>query len=323
MNNIDLNTPIDQIQDLLISKGWLLKNEIVQSTSSPGEGNMNVVMRILTNERSFILKQSRPFVQKYPQVPAPIDRIDTEYQFYQAMSTSQMSKLFPNVLVYDPSDHMILMDDLGDCEDMTSMYHSRTIPFVVLSQLIEAVHSIHQTKVPVSYPDNMELRRLNHQHIFVLPFLKDNGFNLEETQEGLTEIANRIRSDEQLISIIGGLGEQYLSPGEYLLHGDYYPGSWMSVDDAVVVLDPEFSFAGLREYDLGVMVAHLIMSSGDPKYLDLVISGYPDMINTDLTSQIAGVEIIRRLLGLAQLPLIRSLSEKKELIDWAVSAIKL
>lgn len=284
---------------------------------------MNVVMRILTNERSFILKQSRPFVQKYPQVPAPIDRIDTEYQFYQAMSTSQMSKLFPNVLDYDPSDHMIMMDDLGDCEDMTSMYFSRAIPFVVLSQLIDAVHSIHQTKVPLGYPDNMELRRLNHQHIFVLPFLQDNGFNLEETQEGLTEIAKRIRSDEKLISIIDRLGEQYLSPGAYLLHGDYYPGSWMSVDDAVVVIDPEFSFAGFREYDLGVMVAHLIMSSGDPKYLDLVISGYPDIINNGLTCQIAGVEIIRRLLGLAQLPLIRSLSEKKELIEWAVSAIKL
>ena len=34
----------------------------------------------------------------------------------------------------------------------------------------------------------------------------------------------------------------------------------------------------------------------------------------------AGIEIIRRLLGVAQLPLDRSLEEKRRLLDWAVQA---
>ena len=50
-------------------------------------------------------------------------------------------------------------------------------------------------------------------------------------------------------------GERYLAEGSTLLHGDYYPGSWMTVDDAVFVIDPEFSFKGFPEFDLGVMLS--------------------------------------------------------------------
>ncbi|TFG71242.1 MAG: hypothetical protein E4H26_12695 [Flavobacteriales bacterium] len=71
-------------------------------------------------------------------------------------------------------------------------------------------------------------------------------------------------------SAVRTIGQKYLSPGETLLHGDYYPGSWMTVGDQFYVIDPEFGFVGFAEFDLGVMVAHLIMATMEVEKLDLV-----------------------------------------------------
>ena len=43
-------------------------------------------------------------------------------------------------------------------------------------------------------------------------------------------------------------------------------------------------------------------------------------LDQHLISAWAGIEIIRRLLGVAQLPMERSLEQKRCLLDWAVSA---
>jgi 5-methylthioribose kinase len=106
----------------------------------------------------------------------------------------------------------------------------------------------------------------------------------------------------------------YLSEGAVLLHGDYYPGSWMRSEGNLFVIDPEFSFLGFAEFDLGVMAAHLILAT-DQKDLPLQLShNYGDRIDSVLVGKIAGMEIIRRLLGLAQLPLSYSLDKKEELL---------
>src|SRR2546421_5684303 len=44
------------------------------SAAPAGEGNMNYTLRIGTSERSFVMKQARPWVEKYPHIAAPWDR---------------------------------------------------------------------------------------------------------------------------------------------------------------------------------------------------------------------------------------------------------
>ena len=48
--------------------------ESVCGLGRAGEGNMNLTLRVQTEERSFILKQARPWVEKYPDIPAPKER---------------------------------------------------------------------------------------------------------------------------------------------------------------------------------------------------------------------------------------------------------
>lgn len=314
-------TSIPDFETCLKNIGFLdPKQEQIFSIEKPGEGNMNVVLRIRTNKRSFIVKQSRPFVQKYPQIVAPIERIDVEYQFYKAVTNKAIEPHIPDILTYNADKHLLILDDLGDCKDMSYLYDERNINTSQLHQLLDIALQIHKSN-PMEYPKNMELRLLNHQHIFVLPFLKNNDFSLNAIQDGLEELALSYRTDEALKKEISRVGQQYLSQGNVLLHGDYYPGSWMAKEDHIYVIDPEFSFMGFAEFDMGVLAAHIIMITMDLDCLQTIKNRYPERLDELLLVQVAGIEIMRRIIGLAQLPLKRSIQEKKLLLEMAYTLI--
>lgn len=314
---IDTHTPIAALQKLLEANDWLNKNEIISALSKPGEGNMNVVLRVKTNQRSFILKQSRPYVQKYQQIEAPLNRIEVEYKFYEAVQEVSITSHIPAILGFDQKNYLMQMQDLGQCEDMTASYHERAVSQDILEKLITISAAIHKVGPLNDFPENMALRKLNHQHIFVLPFLEDNGFQLNDVQRGLQELSLPYKRDHAIKAVVNKLGDMYLSKGNVLIHGDYYPGSWMQLENEVYIIDPEFSFMGFREFDLGVMTAHLIMATMDPSSLKKVMQLYEPDADSGLVAQVAGIEIMRRLIGLAQLPLERTISEKDNLLQLA------
>jgi len=314
---IDSSTQVTEIQEYLFSKGWMNVGEQIMAIETPGEGNMNVVLRVKTNKRSFILKQSRPFVQKYQQVEAPLNRIAVEHQFYLVVQNPVLGKNLPSVLDFDANENLLILEDLGHCEDMTTLYAKRRISEDSLQQLTSILALIHESKVPNDFPDNRAMRKLNHQHIFVLPFLEDNGFQLDDIQDGLQQLSMPYKQDASLKSIVDEMGNKYLSAGNTLLHGDYYPGSWMTEKENLYVIDPEFGFVGFAEFDLGVMAAHLIMATSNESILDAIHNFYTGTADKKLMAQLAGIEIIRRLIGLAQLPLKRSIEEKQYLLDLA------
>lgn len=316
MQRIDLDFDTTLLTSWLLEKGWLASGESIQSIEKPGEGNMNVVLRLKTHRRNLILKQSRSYVNKYQDIPAPLDRIEVENEFYQHIDGVTVSEMVPRILAFDPENYLMLMEDLGNGTDLTTHYETRTFPDTDLEELLDFLRKVHQQKVRI-FPANLDLRRLNHQHIFVLPFLEENGFQLDDIQEGLQELSLIYKTDNQLKSIIQALGEQYLSEGHTLLHGDYYPGSWLRSNEQVYVIDPEFSFLGYPEFDLGVMAAHLVLITSDEKLMEALIRGYGSPFREKLMRQIAGTEIMRRLIGLAQLPLKRSLEEKEQLLQMA------
>lgn len=317
MNLFDLNTSPDEFNAYLRQVGLTAKGEHVIAIEKPGEGNMNVVIRIKTNITSLIFKQSREFVQKYPQIPAPMNRISVEYSFYNALSATSAASFFPKIRHFDEENYALILEDLGQVQDLSRLYSTREVNTPNLKDLVHILSEIHLAKPPQNQPKNLELRKLNHQHIFILPFVLDNGFDLDSIQEGLQKLAEPIKNDENLKQRVHEIGELYLSEGNTLLHGDYYPGSWMKIDNKIYVLDPEFSFLGFAEFDLGVMAAHLILSTGKIESVEGILNEYQGKVSYQLTCQMAGIEIIRRLIGLAQLPLERTLEEKEHLLQMA------
>ncbi|MGS0526225.1 hypothetical protein ACU8V7_14705 [Zobellia nedashkovskayae] len=138
-----------------------------------------------------------------------------------------------------------MLEDLGNCEDMTYIYDKQSISNGQLDRLIFILGLIHRKKAPSNFPENMEMRQLNHQHVFELPFLEDNGFQLDDIQPGLQELSLQFKGDKKIKKVVKKVGKKYLSPGNTLLHGDYYPGSWMTEADNLYIIDSGIRFCRL------------------------------------------------------------------------------
>ncbi len=325
MFDLKFDTSIEEISSLLQQKNWLQPSETILATETPGAGNMNLVLRIKTNLRTFIIKQSKDFVQKYPQIPAPIDRISVENQFYLLTADLLKSKM-PKLLGFDLENHLLMLEDLGEGSDFTFIYQqNQHISQAAVFDAVDTLSLLHNKdfdkKIKQEFPSNLALRKLNYEHLFNYPFMIDNGFDLDTIQNGLQAVAMTYKTNENLKNKLKMLGEQYLSKGDTLLHGDYYPGSWLNTADGFKLIDPEFCFFGPAEYDLGVMIAHLKMAQTKDDLINETIKRYQktsafDMI---LMQQFVGMELFRRIIGLAQLPLSLTLSEKENLLKEAAS----
>ncbi len=316
---IEIKLPLDKQQETFLRKelGETIHQAPILTYEKAGEGNMNQVIRLSTDEKSLILKQSRPYVNKYPQVAAPIERIAVEHRFYEEIaSIAELKKYTVTPLKYVAAHHLLVLEDLGNTTDYLAMYENPSLLSEdTLSELIKFLKLIHQLR-PKSFPDNFPMKKLNHEHIFVFPFRKDNGFDLDQVQEGLNEMGKTIQRNSTLLYKIHLLGNRYLEKGEALLHGDFYPGSWLMSTHYPKIIDMEFAFLGDPAFDLGVMMAHLKMA-GYPE--NAMIDSFIHYGNHDpgLTRAFCGVEILRRILGLAQLPLPLSLKQKEKLLNEA------
>lgn len=300
--------------------GWLAPGETLRGAGKAGEGNMNYTLRISTSARSFILKQARPWVEKYPHIAAPWERALIEGRFYEVVSEdSQLAAQMPKFLGLDAQSHILVLEDLGEAQDFTSLYRGAALTETQLEELADYLARLHRVPGDAerkSVFTNRAMRALNHLHIFDFPLQLENGFDLDTITPGLNKAARSLKLDAAFVSTVRDLGELYLRDGEALLHGDYFPGSWLKTARGVRVIDPEFCFYGPPEFDLGVLIAHLQLAAQDARLVERLLTSYraPRELDHELIGQFAGVEIMRRLIGVAQLPVRLDLEAKTELL---------
>jgi 5-methylthioribose kinase len=302
----------DRIQSHLRTLGWLDPHEAITAEEPAGEGNMNRTLRVHTPMRSIILKQAVPFVAKYPDIPAPVSRLDVEAAFYRALADKPaLARHMPRLIGYDPATHLLCLEDLGRALDYSRLYDLDVTPRLLPSQaLANWLSGLHNAPVegladPAVFA-NREMRALNHAHIFEIPLEADNGLELDPA---FHDLARAFAHDKALNATAARLGDLYLGSTSHLphclLHGDYYPGSWLLHDDTVKIIDTEFAFIGPPEFDIGVFAAHLKMLGVDAPGVAEILARYeqPAGFDMDLALAFAAMEIIRRILGVARLPL--------------------
>lgn len=308
------------LSNYLRQRGWLTTSETLRGAGKAGEGNMNYTLRVSTSERSFILKQARPWVEKYPHIAAPWERALIEGRFYEEISTdAQLAAMMPKFLGLDPISHIIALEDLGEAQDFTTLFRGAELTEAQLDELANYLSRLHSMPGAAERKNafaNRAMRALNHLHIFDFPLQVENGFDLDAITPGLNVVARSLKLDEDYVSIVRNLGELYLRDGEALLHGDYFPGSWLKTARGVRVIDPEFCFYGPPEFDLGVMIAHLNLAGQRYDLEQRLLITYCALrpLNHKLVRQFAGVEIMRRLIGVAQLPIILDPDAKLQLL---------
>lgn len=310
------------LESYLKGQAWLQLNESITALEVPGAGNMNFTIRVKTGKRSFIIKQSRNYVEKYPQVAAPEERALREAEFYELVAKhDSLSRQMPKLMGVDKENYVLNLEDLGNGVDYTFLYQEdKLIDEGELEQLMTFIAELHNrinTRTTEARLPNRAMRKLNHEHIFVYPYLEDNGLNLDDICPGLQAVGEPFKQDEALKSKVKTLGKRYLQDGNTLLHGDYFPGSWLKTEGGIKIIDPEFCFFGAVEFEIGVTLAHLKMANQPDALVQKALKIYKEKsaIDGDLCMQFMAVEILRRLLGLAQLPLSLNLNKRKHLLD--------
>lgn len=317
------------LENYLKTQKWLTDDESIIKVEKPGEGNMNFTLRIYASSgRTFIIKQSRAYVEKYPSIAAPENRAIIEGKFYEfTQKNEKLSSFMPKILGLDEANNIIATQDLGNSSDLTNLYQPdqqiSVEDIASISQYLSELHRAFKTQTPDEIFRNRAMRTLNHEHIFIYPLMEDNSFDLNNVLDGLQAAAMIYKTDEAFKDIVKKLGEVYLADGSYLLHGDYYLGSFLKTNSGVKIIDPEFCFYGCAEFDLGVLIAHLKMSEQSNEIIEAAIRNYEKAGNFDekLFGQFIGIEIMRRIIGLAQLPLTLSLEKRVTFLKEAKSLI--
>jgi len=279
----------DALLETLVSINVCQPIETIVSVDKAGEGNMNLTLRVTTDQRSVIVKQARPWVEKYPDIAASDERILAEINFYLNVSKfADVYAAMPSVLATDPQQRLLVLEDLGLASDYASFYDrsaEQSEVDRVFDLAMDWISQLHDCEVASDQPIGCKpLRTLNHQHIFTIP----------------------------------------LADPPVILHGDYYPGSWLKTDAGFRVIDPEFCFVGPPEFDLGVLAAHWIFCGGQANRVavDRVVNASGRQVSEGLVFGFAGAELIRRLLGVAQLPLNADLQRRTQWLECGIQFLQ-
>lgn len=308
------------IRTYLQERAWIRTDEELIRVEKAGEGNMNLALRVFTGRRTFIIKQSRPWVEKYPHIAAPWDRVIREARFYELIKDfPEVAGSMPGLIGIDPLSRVMACEDLGEAGDFTDIYGDKSLSVEEIDSLatwLSALHRLNFEPNVRSGLTNRDMRLLNHEHIFRLTLERENGLDLDAITSGLQAVADKLINDSAYVAKVRDLGKFYLADGPTLLHGDYFPGSWLRTMAGLRIIDPEFCFFGGAEFDTGVNLAHLHLSNQSSQSIERFQQSYrpPDAFASELALSLAGVEIMRRIIGVAQLPLPYGVEKKSELL---------
>ena len=309
----------------LVGRGFAAAGEPLTAERA-GDGNMNCVIRVRLPTRSLILKQAQPFVEKYPSIAAPVERAEAEARFYRfAAQDADVAAMMPRLLDFDEESALLILEDFSPASTWADCYSGTlSLGRRHLRELRCYLSALHRMRVPADEQPlfrNQAMRRLNHEHIFDVPLRTDRTLAemLNRITPGLYQASETLRHDGRFREAVHGLGRRYLDQeGTILIHGDFFPGSLLRTgDDQLRVIDPEFCFCGDPEFDIGVFCAHLLLSNHQEGmvsfWLQTALEG--TSLSESLARRYSGVEIMRRVLGVAQLPISQSLEFKVRLLE--------
>jgi len=324
------NDAEEGLEAFMRERGWLPLEERVEGYEAAGQGNMNLTLRVHTSRRSVVLKHARPWVERYPQIAAPVGRMVQEIGFYERVrEIPEVSERMPMLLGADRSSPAMLLEDIAEGADLTMLYSGGVVlgQFAVqLAEYLRALHDATSRSFEARFA-NRAMRRLNHEHIFCYPMESANGMDLDAIEPGLAAAAKRLREDAVYRKALSQTGERYLSDGDHLVHGDYFPGSWMCRTGQLYVVDPEFSYFGDREFDVGCAIAHFALCRQQPSTVALFLERYapmrgPSTLDDRRVARYAAAEVMRRLIGVAQLPIPRTEGWRSALLERSRQAMR-
>jgi len=240
------------------------------SVSEVGDGNLNLVFIVKGPRGGVAVKQALPYVRLVGESwPLPLSRAHFEH-LALTRQAELAPGLVPAVLHHDAGLSLIVMELLephiilrrglvaGNCyprfaKDMAE-FMARTLFFT--SDL--ALAAADKKARIAEFAGNHALCKITEDLIFTDPYrlAEQNRW----TAPQLDGLAAELRADLDLHVAISRLKLRFLSSAEAMIHGDLHTGSVMVTRDDTRVIDPEFAFYGPMGFDVGAMLANLLMN---------------------------------------------------------------
>lgn len=252
-----------QIPDLFQSGAELTSSEI-------GDGNLNLVFRISEKGtgKSIILKQALPYAKVVGESwPLTLDRARIESEAL-IIEEGLVPELVPHVYAYDADLALTVMEDLSDHVIMRrGLIERNQYPLFAGHIGRFLAHTLFFTsdlgknqqekKIQQGRFINPELCKITEDLIFDDPY-RDAETNSIEPQ--IRDAAEQLWADSELHLEVAILRHKFLTNAQALLHGDLHTGSIFIKPDSTKVIDPEFAYYGPMGFDIGAVVANLILN---------------------------------------------------------------
>jgi 5-methylthioribose kinase len=330
----------DTVPAYLVALG-VIPEGIGVSIENPGEGNINWVRRARPDSGpSWIVKQARPALERFPEYRVSTDRIRIEARYYETVAPFDSEHLCPRVHHFDDPQRVLVLEDLGQAERLdqalargAALDHA----FRSLGRFLGAVHQAsHRDDALIERFANDEMRRLHGEHIFQIPYRwnpdRQNEFGLASR---VAERAVEIQRDRDLVALIDACYARYLEPSGALVHADVQPTNILLDEDRPRLIDPEIAHVGDPAFDVGILLAHLLLHgvARDQRVAAVqsareTWTAYAGAHGSDEAPEFsdairyAGIELLRRSIGAARTPESEREDVALPLIELGVALVK-
>ncbi|GLH75874.1 methylthioribose kinase [Bradyrhizobium sp. SSBR45G] len=240
------------------------------SITEVGDGNLNLVFIVKGSSGGLAVKQALPYVRLVGESwPLPLSRAH-----YEHLALTHQNRLAPGlvpaIVHHDAAlaltamellePHIIMRKGLvagttyPAFVDHITTFMARTLFFS--SDL--ALSAASKKEAIASFAGNHALCKITEDLIFTDPYriAEQNRW----TAPWLDATAADIRADLDLHVAVSRLKLKFLSNAEALIHGDLHTGSIMVTETETKVIDPEFAFYGPMGFDVGAVLANLLMA---------------------------------------------------------------
>lgn len=235
-----------------------------------GDGNLNLVFKVRSPAGGVVVKQALPYLRLVGEGwPLPLSR-----SYYEQLALRQQWRVAPNLVPdvyhFDEAMALIVMELLEPHIIMRrGMIEGHVYPHFVehISTFAAQTHfhssSLHlsaaaKKELVTAFAGNTALCKITEDLIFTEPYMVAAGNRWTSPQ--LDPYAQRFRADGDLKIAISRLKLRFIDDSQALIHGDLHTGSIMVTEAETRVIDPEFAFVGPIGFDLGAIVANLLLS---------------------------------------------------------------
>ena len=234
-----------------------------------GDGNLNLVFFVESKKNSICIKQPLPYLRVLKDWPLTLKRSYYESE-YMSIHSNHVSDLMPKIYDFDPelctitmeklSPHIIMRHGLINAtkyekfaEDI-STFMAKTLFFT--SDLY--LKADQKKELNSRFIMNTELCKITEDLIFTDPYMYNK--NNRWTTPHLDKQKKEIENNDDLKIAVSRLKIKFMSETQSLLHGDLHTGSIMVTENDTKVIDPEFAFYGPMGFDVGALLANLLMN---------------------------------------------------------------